>query len=214
MTRFSGFKGWISVAAMSGLIVMGCGDDDNNPTSSSGAASVPDHSGANTAITTSNARTVMTEVAGVLNGSLGRVMSAAASKPATQATLQQTISVNNKTVPGLQSGSVTINGGTFAVSGTGQTLKADLVFDDFSDDGQLFMGGTVNIDLNMNLGSFDPSNPQSAVGGLSLSFVQKGDLAFSGKYKGVLKMDMNISIDGGIPSINGSATVGGDTVTF
>ena len=86
------------------------------------------------------------------------------------------------------------------------------MFNDFSDDGQTFIGGTANMDLSMTIPTVDPNNPGGAVSGLELSFVQKGDLAFSGKYKGTLKMDLTVNLSGGVPSVSGSVTVDGNTV--
>jgi hypothetical protein len=106
-------------------------------------------------------------------------MSTAAQKPAGSAL---TKSVTNVTISGTQSGKVTINSGEFSSSGTDQILEADLVFGDFSDDGQLYIGGTIDLDLSMSTPTtVDPNNP---LAGLSFSFTQKGDLAFPGKYKG------------------------------
>ena len=182
-----------TVAVLCLGLVTACGDDDN-PVASSGTASVPDHAGPNTAITTSNAAAVMADVGVAFNTSLGRVMSAAASKPAGKASLNQTITINDEVVQGLQSGTVTIKNGLFTLGSDGsQSLTADPVFDDFSEDGQLFMGGTVNLDLTMTLPTtIDQSNP---LAGVSMSFRQRGDLAFSGKYKGVLSMDLQNGVE-------------------
>lgn len=192
---------WVSMLAVVGLLT-GCGD--NNSTGS-GSAGVPDHSGANTPITSSNAQAVITETSSALYGALGRILAAAASK---QAVPVATKTVSNQTVNGTVSGKVTIKSGTFDVTSSGQTLKADLVFDDFSDNGQVWIGGPLNIDLTT---SINTSNPTA---GLAFSFKQKGDLAFSGKYKGTLSMDLSVSISNGLPSVSGSVTVDGNKINL
>lgn len=181
---------------------VGCGDDNNSPTGGSGNATVPDHSGPNTAITSSNAAAVMTTATGSVYGALGRVLSAAAAaKPAAQAAIGEVV------VNGLQSGTVTVKSGDFSVGNNTQSLDAEFVFDDFSDDGQLFIGGTVDIDL---VSTIDVANPTN----ITFDFSQTGDLAFSGTYKGTLSMDINVSLSGGVPSVSGSVTVDGTTVNL
>lgn len=198
---------WVSALAVAGLL-MSCGDDN---ATGSGTVGVPDHAGANTAITSSNAQQAMVETSTALNGALGRILSAAAAKQTVA-----TKSVSNKVVNGLVSGKVTILSGDYNVTSSGQTLKADVEFDDFSDDGQLWIGGPVNMEIvsSINAGSIDPNNPLGSVGGISLTFKQKGDLAFSGKYKGTMSMDLEISLSGGIPSVKGSITVDGNRISL
>lgn len=197
---------FVSMLAIVGLLV-GCGDD--NSTSSGGTATVSDQPGANTPITSSNARTVMTETTGALNAAMGRIMAAAAAKQAVA-----TKTVSNKTVQGAVSGSVTIKSGTFDVTSSGQTLKADVEFNDFSDDGQLYIGGPVNMEIVSSIGTIDPNNPTGSLGSLSFSFKQKGNLAFAGKYKGTMGMDIEVSFNAGAASVSGSVTVDGNTVNF
>ncbi|MFT5365599.1 MAG: hypothetical protein ACI8V2_000539 [Candidatus Latescibacterota bacterium] len=196
---------WVSALAIVGLL-MGCSDSN---TTGSGTAGVPDHPGSNTPITSSNAQQAMIEASTALNGAMGRILAAAAAKQAVA-----TKSVSNKTVNGLTSGSVTIKSGTFDVTSSGQSLKADVEFDDFSDDGQLFIGGPVNMEITTSIGTIDPNNPLASVGAISLTFKQKGDLAFSGKYKGTLNMDLEVSLNNGIPTVKGSVTVDGNKTSF
>ena len=205
MYQQNGSLRWLSVGLVVGMFgFYGCGGDD--ATGPSGSAAVPDHPGANTAITSSNAASVMTEVSSSLYGALGRVMAAAATKPAL------TKSVSNRVINGQSSGTVTIKSGSYDISGTSQTLDASLEFDDFSDDGQIFMGGTVDFDLSMSTPTtVDPTNP---LAGLSFTFTQKGNLAFSGKYKGTLNLDVTVSLSGGVPQVSGKVTVGGTTVSL
>ncbi|MDP6778618.1 MAG: hypothetical protein QGI83_17830 [Candidatus Latescibacteria bacterium] len=186
------------------FVLAACGGDD--ATGPSGDASVPDHPGANTTITSSNAPAVMTEVSSSLYGALGRVMAAAATKPALTKT------VSNKVINGQNSGTVTIKSGSYEITGTSQKLDASLEFIDFSDDGQIFMGGTVDFDLTMSTPTtVDPTNP---LAGLTFNFTQKGNLAFSGKYKGTLNLDVTVSLSGGVPQVSGTVTVGGTTVNL
>jgi len=195
----SRFSGLLLVAGLMG--VAGCGED-NSPTGGSGNTSVPDHAGANTAITSSNAAGVMTESAVSVNSALGRVIVAAASaKPAAQA------AISNVVINGLQSGSITVTSGDFTTSGSTQSLNANIVFDDFSDDGQLYIGGEVALDLDYTLDIANPTN-------INLNFSQQGDLAFSGKYQGTLSMNINVGISNGVPSVSGSVTVDGTTVNL
>ena len=188
---------WISMLAIVGLLA-GCGGDSG---AGAGAAAVSDHPGANTPITSANAQVVAVETAAALNGALGRVLAAAASKPVAEK------SVGNKVVNGLRSGKVTIKSGAYDVTATQQTLKVDVVFEDFSDDGQIWIGGPLNIDLQS---SINVQNPTA----LSLSFKQKGDLAFAGKYKGKMTLDLDVSIQGGVPTVKGSVTVDGNRLSF
>lgn len=60
---------WMSLLAVSGLLIS-CGDSNST---GSGTAGVPDHAGANTAITSSNAQQVMVEASAALNGAMGRL---------------------------------------------------------------------------------------------------------------------------------------------
>ena len=188
---------WISMLAIVGLLA-GCGGDSG---AGAGAAAVSDHPGANTPITSANAQVVAVETAAALNGALGRVLAAAASKPVAEK------SVGNKVVNGLRSGKVTIKSGAYDVTATQQTLKVDVVFEDFSGDGQIWIGGPLNIDLQS---SINVQNPTA----LSLSFKQKGDLAFAGKYKGKMTLDLDVSIQGGVPTVKGSVTVDGNRLSF
>ena len=72
------------------------------------------------------------------------------------------------------------------------------------------MGGTVNFDLSMST----PTTVATTVtvAGLSFTFTQKGNLAFSGKYKGTMNLDVTVSLSGGVPQVSGKVTVGGTTV--
>lgn len=199
------FNNWVSALAIVGLLV-GCSDSNST---GSGNATVSDQPGANTPITSSNAQQVMVEASTALNGALGRILAAAAAKQAVA-----TKTVSNQTINGAVSGSVTIKSGTFDVTSSGQTLKADVEFNDFSDDGQIYIGGPVNMEIVSSIGSFDPNNPTGSLGSLSLSFKQKGDLAFAGKYKGTLSMDIEVSISNGLPSVSGSVTVDGNKISL
>lgn len=188
---------WMSMLVVVGLLA-GCGSDSGV---GSGNATVSDQPGANTPITSTNAQTVAFETAAALNGALGRILAAAATKPVAEK------SVSNKVVNGLRSGKVTIKSGTYDVTASNQTLKVDVNFEDFSDDGQIWIGGPLNIDLQS---SINVQNPTA----LSLSFKQKGDLAFAGKYKGKLTMDLDVSISNGVPTVKGSVTVDGNKLSF
>ena len=196
---------WVSALAITALLV-GCGSSNST---GSGSAAVPDHSGPNTPITAANAQQAMVAASTALNGAMGRILAAAATKQAVA-----TKTVSNKTVNGLASGSVTIKSGTFDVTSSGQTLKADVEFNDFSDDGQLYIGGPVNMEIISSIGTIDPNNPLGSVGSLSLSLKQKGDLAFAGTYKGTLSMDLEVTLSNGIPTVKGSVTVDGNKVSF
>lgn len=196
---------WVSALAITALLV-GCGSSNST---GSGSAAVPDHSGPNTPITASNAQQAMIAASTALNGAMGRILAAAATKQAVA-----TKTVSNKTINGTVSGSVTIKSGTFDVTSSGQTLKADVEFNDFSDDGQLYIGGPLNMEIISSIGTIDPNNPLGSVGSLSLSFKQKGDLAFAGTYKGTMSMDIDVSLNNGVPTVKGSVTVDGNKVSF
>ena len=197
------FSGCLSAIVAAGMLAFtACGDD--NATGPSGSASVPDHSGANTAITAANAQQVMAMASTAIVASMGQILTAV-QKPARAAK-----SVNNVVINGANSGTMTIKNGDGNYGTDGKvTLNADLVFDDFSNDGQLFMGGPVKIDLDVTI---NLSNPLS---GYSITYDIDGDLAFSGTYKGAISIDLHVSVTaGGIPAYSGSVTVDGQTVTF
>lgn len=192
---------WGSTLAVIGLLA-GCGG--NNSTGSSSSATVPDHSGANTPITSSNAQQILLETSLSLDGAFGRVLSAAASKQAVPVAAK---SIANQTINGQASGTITIKSGQFNATSNEQTLNAELVFDDFSDDGQIYIGGPLSMNLN--------SSYDNSTGTVSLSFTEKGDLAFSGKYKGTVSLDISVNAgSSGTPTVTGSVTVDGNKVTF
>ena len=204
MFQTRGISRWVTTLLLSGsLATMGCGDD--NP-AASGSGSVPDHAGANTPITSGNAQVVMTTAMGTMLGTLGQVLSAAASAKQSVAAAK---TVANLVVNGTVSGTVTVETAEFDVTATDQSISGKFMFDDFSNDGSLYLGGTV--DLNLSSTIPDPANPTA---GLSFSFSIDGDLAFSGAYKGRMTIDLNVDIGTGLPSISGSATVDGNTVSF
>ncbi len=153
------FTKWVSMLTVVGLLA-GCGDDTG--TGSGGSASVPAHSGANTPITSSNAQVVLTETSSALYGALGRVLAAAAAGK--QAVPVATKSVTNKTVNGTVSGKVTIKSGTYDVTSSSQKLVADVVFEDFSDNGQIWIGGPMKIEVTSSIGTINPSNPTAGLG--------------------------------------------------
>ena len=70
------------------------------------------------------------------------------------------------------------------------------------------------MDISSSIGTIDPNNPLGSIAGLSFTFKQKGDLAFSGTYKGSLSMDIEVSLTNGVPSVKGSVTVDGNKTTF
>ena len=196
------FSGCLSIIVVAGMLAFtACGDDNGT---GPGSATVPDHSGANTPITAANAQQVMAVASTTIVASMGQII-AAVQKPARAAK-----SVNNVVINGTNSGTMTIQNGDGNYGSDGKvTLNADVVFDDFSNDGQIFMGGPVKIGLDVTL---DLSN---LFAGYSISYDIDGDLAFSGTYKGTVSMDLHVSVTaGGIPSYSGSVTVDGQTVTF
>ncbi|MSS72087.1 MAG: hypothetical protein EXS64_11430 [Candidatus Latescibacteria bacterium] len=102
------------------------------------------------------------------------------------------------TVSGRNSGKVSASG-DYNPGSSEVSMTVKMTFDNFSDDGRLFIGGPLDITYKV---------PSANPVGLTVGY--KGKLSFSGDYKG--SMDFDISITGGKAS--GSFSSGGQTVKF
>lgn len=151
------------------LMLVGCGDDDDDGDSGGGGNNATGPTGDGTAITADNAAVVQAQVQAAAFGVIGKG-------------------------PGKHDGA---NSGTVDISiSTGkaaQDVSFAMVFDNFSDDGQLWLDGTVNF-------------TQSGA-----NFSYNADLEISGTYSG--KVEGSVSVQGGIAS--GSWTLAdGTTINF
>ena len=204
---------WLALLAAAALMAGGCGDDDSNgtgPGSGNGSvdeATVPDHAGVNAPITAANAEQVMMEVSTGLNQAFTRLMQVAASGKGAGVPAPAAKSIADEQIQGLMSGTLTITSGELNLGQEVQSMNAEFVFDDFSDGGEIYIGGTIQIDFQSSM------NANS--GEMAISLTQTGALAFSGKYKGTLGIDLSVEMGAtGSPAISGTVTIDGETVNL
>jgi hypothetical protein len=158
-TFLSGRRGLGLVALAGALVVAGCGGDDDDDAGPTGP------SGSGEAVSAENVAEVQTAVTGAIS-------SAAAKGPGTHA--------------GAVSGEVTVG---IAVGKPAQAVSLQLDFDNYSDDGELYLDGDL-----------------AYTAGTTVSIV--GDLELSGTYDGELVMDLTVSSSGqatGTISVDGVA---------
>jgi hypothetical protein len=179
------------VAAFAG---MGCGDE--NP-AAAGIGGPPTGGAdlANRPIDATNSALVYAAANAAVGNAIASVFAQAAKKPAASPALAKGVSV---TVNGRNSGRVSASG-DYNASASDASMSVKMTFDNFSDDGRLFIGGPLDIVYRL---------PNANPAGLALSY--KGRLSFSGDYKG--SMDFDISVSGGKAS--GSFSSGGQTIRF
>jgi hypothetical protein len=171
---------------------------------------VPSHAGANTPITVNNAQTALLQAFTSLSEAIPRIAEVAATKPAAT----QSIAIPDLVIDGRQSGALRITGAQLSLGiGNTQTLVADLTFDDFSDDGQLFIGGPVRFELSFSLLSgLNPLSDASDLFG-DLRMAMSGQLGFSGAYNGILFLDVALALnDLGVAETTGVVTLNGQTI--
>lgn len=189
--RLRGAMAVLTVAALAG---MGCGDE--NPA----AAGIggPPTGGANLAnrpVDATNSALVYAAANAAVGGAIASVFAQAAKKPTASPALAKGVGV---TVNGKDSGKVSASG-DYDAGASEVSMNVKMTFDNFSDDGRLFIGGPLDIVYRL---------PNANPAGLALSY--KGRLSFSGDYKG--SMDFDISVSGGKAS--GSFSSGGQTIRF
>ncbi len=157
----------VILAAAAALMVVGCGDDKDSPTGSNDGGG-DNHGLAGTTISQSN----VGQAQAVVFQGLGTAM---AKGPGTH--------------NGAKGGTVTIS---YTLGKPVQSMKYRLVFDNYSDDGQVYLDGTVQYNLS------------------GTTMLYTFDLTVSGAYSGVIK--------GEVSAVNGAYTgywiVNGTRINF
>lgn len=194
--------------------LIGCGD--NASMTGTEDLLVPPHPGPNTPITVNNAQAAMLQAFTSFSATLPHIAGAAAGKPAaSKVSESQSIAIPDTVIDGKQSGRLLISNGQLNLGiGGRQTLQADLVFDDFSEDGQLFIGGPVRFELSFTLFS-DIDLTAAEIGDIfgDLRVTLAGDLGLSGTYSGTMSLDVALAVgDSGVGQIDGSITLSGQTI--
>ncbi len=187
-------RGAMAVLTVAALVGMGCGDENPAAAGSGG----PPTGGANLAnrpVDATNSALVYAAANAAVGGAIASVFAQAAKKPASSPALAKGVGV---TVNGKDSGKVSASG-DYDAGASEVSMNVKMTFDNFSDDGRLFIGGPLDIVYRL---------PNANPAGLALSY--KGRLSFSGDYKG--SMDFDISVSGGKAS--GSFSSGGQTIRF
>jgi len=197
--------------AATGLV--GCGTS-SNPLESA-QRMVKAHGGSNTPITVANADSAAAAISAIMGTSFQRSFQSVFSSLFNLKlgrrgdTTPITITLEEAIHAGLNNGSLTVKGGKIVVtSGTLTSIHMETSFeyDDFSDDGVVFIGGTVDATVDVEI--------TTATAALdSLHAVYKANIATTGKYNGA--MSMNLTVDQGTTgpgTLAGTATVGGKDV--
>lgn len=189
---------WLRCAAaaltISTCAGVGCGDENKVAAGVGG----PPTGGANLAnrpIDSTNSALVYAAANAAVGNAIAGVFAQAAKKPTASPALAKGVSV---AVNGKNSGKVSASG-TYDATSSEVSMNIEVTFENFSDDGKLFIGGPLAITYKV-----PAANPAG------LTFGYKGKLSFSGDYKG--SMDFDISVSGGKAS--GSFSAGGQTVKF
>jgi hypothetical protein len=173
---------------------------------------VGSHSGANTVITAANADSVTSDIMDAVSSGVGRALQQSNagdlfSKPARQAT-SVNVDLSAPEIHGLVSGTVKLKSGHVTANSNETTgygtmsVNVAIEFNDFSDDGVIFLGGTFEESANVSF--------QAA--GMTLDASAKANIAVSGKHQGSMSMDVTVTETNGVASVSGTVTVGGQTV--
>jgi hypothetical protein len=193
--RKNALKGTVVAAlAASALIGMECGDE-NRIVAGAGGPPTGGASLKNTPIDASNSALVYAAANVAIGNAIAGVFAQAAKKPTTSPALAKVVTL---TVNGRNSGKA-LASGDYNSGSSEVSMNVGMTFDNFSDDGALFIGGPLDIAYRV---------PTASPSGLTVGY--KGKLSFSGDYRG--SMDFDISIAGGKAS--GSFSSGGQTVRF
>ena len=172
----SGFpRGMVAMLMLSAFAMAGCGDS-NSVTGSvpTGGANL-----ANTPISAANAVTVFASANQAIGNVIASVFAQASKKPVASPALAKSFS--SVTVNGKSSGKITASG-DYNSGSSDVSMTSKVTFDNFSDDGKLFSGGTLDISY-----SLPNSNPQG------ITSTYKGSLAFAGDFKGTMSFDITNS---------------------
>jgi len=199
------------MACIAIVFVPGCSDNDDGDKSPTGggssAGSLSDHAGANAVVTEDN----VDEVTAEINTTAWRVFGAGLTKIQVGKPADYTTNLSGDVV-GLKNGKATVKGkivtkmNVATVSGVDYDFTC--TFYDFSDDGQLYLGGSLSYK-----GSAKYSNNMPE----SQTITIKGGLKFNGKYSGEedFTTTVTINMSTGKASYEGTTTVtsGGKTFT-
>lgn len=192
---------------------VGCGSK-SNPLADA-KKMVGSHSGANTAITAANADSATADIVeAMLSGinraidqSIGGGPSSKRARPSTSVT----IPLQKASYDGLRSGNVTIKSGHITANiddATGDgtmSMNVAIELNDFSDDGVIFLGGTIDESVNSNF----------TAAGTTLNANMKANIAVAGKYQDSMSIDITMAMDAtGKVSSHGTVTVGSQTHTI
>jgi len=150
---------------------------------------------ANRPIDATNSVLVYTAANAAVGSAIASVFAQAAKKSAASPALAKSVSV---TVNGKNSGKVSASG-DYNAGASDASMSVRMTFDNFSDDGRLFIGGPLDIVYRL---------PNANPAGLMFSY--RGRLSFSGDYKGSMEFDISFN-DG---KASGSFSAGGQTIRF
>lgn len=110
----------------------------------------------------------------------------------------------NKTINGTNSGNMSVKG-NYSVSDQGNmNMEIFCVFNDYSDNGSIFIAGTMDYDLKT------VANPQT------MDYLIKGAIRFNGAYEGQMTFNYTYNLTGSNLSftMTGTFTSGGQTVSY
>ena len=197
------------MACIAIFFVPGCsknaGDSITNGGSSEG--SLADHEGANEVVTASNVDTVTKEINAMVWDVYGRAIMMPSFKAATNVTTNL-----NGDVAGDTSGKASVIGTAVTkltgILTTGVDYTIVSVFYDFSDDGEMYFGGSLTYKGSVKYNSKSQFE--------SNTITYKGGLKFNGAYSGTEDITTTVKVDSaGNYSFEGTATVtsGGETFT-
>lgn len=194
----------------------GCGEEA--PTAATENLLVPAHAGPNTPITVNNVQSAVLQAVGAFSGSIPTIAHVASGKQAAAKPAgAQSIAIPELVINGERSGLLRISNAqlSLGISNT-QTLMADLVFDDFSTDGMLYIGGPVRFELKFSLVpdlGAAPSTEDLSDLFENLRVGITGQIGLSGTYSGVLALDVYVVLsDLGITDLTGEISLDGHTV--
>jgi len=165
--------GVLGAAMMSGCILS---NEDE-------AGTVKDHAGPNTPVTVENAQTVFNMVFGTIKGAMEEPLS----KPSAVAS-------ETRTINGSASGKIVVK-----TTPTANGYTEELEITDFSNDGELFIGGKLTNDMT--------TTEHGETGNIT------GDITVAGFFKGKVGVDVMMENFGDYFMVQGMVTVGGEEVS-
>ncbi len=187
------------------FFVSGCSKKDDgggSPTGggSSSDGSLSEHTGANTVVTESNVDQVTTEINNVALSVFGRAMQTAFYG---KAVTNETINLRGDVI-GIQSGKAAVSGKIINkmdfTAYVGTDYDFTCTFFDFSDDGELYFGGSL---LYKGSAKYSKTTLESR------TIIIKGGMKFNGKYSGTEDFTTTVTaiISTGKTTYNGATTV-------